>query len=194
MAEVRPARWTVAELDRLPYDEWRRHEIIGGELYVSTAPHFEHQSACTTMLIELGPWNDQAQRGRVAVAPGLIFSDVDAVIPGAVWVSRAQLAALADDAGHLRGAPELVVEVLSAGAANERRDRELKLGLYSRYGVDEYWLVDWRAQMVDVYRRLGQADLAATRLQHVAHLTRDDRLTSPHLPGFALVVGRLFAA
>jgi Uma2 family endonuclease len=72
------------------------------------------------------------------MTPGLIFSDTDAVIPDVVWVSHERLARLEDEAGPLRGAPELVVEVLSPGALNERRDREAKRKLYSAYGVQEY--------------------------------------------------------
>jgi Uma2 family endonuclease len=53
-------------------------------------------------------------------------------------VSRDRLAAIQDDAGHPRAAPELVVEVLSAGASNARRDRGLRLTLYSRRGVRVY--------------------------------------------------------
>jgi Uma2 family endonuclease len=91
-----------------------------------------------------------------------------------------------DDAGHLRAAPELVVEVLSPGAANERRDREKKLALYSRQGVEEYWIVDWRARAVEVHRREG----AALRL--AATLRDDDQLTSPLLPGFACPISQLW--
>ncbi len=70
-----------------------------------------------------------------------------------VWASNKRLAALLDDAGHLTAAPELVVEVLSFGGENERRDREVKLKLYSSRGVQEYWIVDWQKQQIEVYRR-----------------------------------------
>ena len=42
---------------------------------------------------------------------------------------------LLDEAEHLTGAPELVVEVLSPGAENEQRDKQLKLKLYSQQGI-----------------------------------------------------------
>lgn len=41
-----------------------------------------------------------------------------------VWASNERLAVLLDEEGHLTGAPVLVVEVLSLGVENERRDRE----------------------------------------------------------------------
>lgn len=52
--------------------------------------------------------------------PGIIYTDADNVIPNVVWVSNERLAALLDEAEHLTGSPELVVEVLSPGEANER--------------------------------------------------------------------------
>jgi Uma2 family endonuclease len=88
--------------------------------------------------------------------------------------------------GKLYAAPELAVEILSPGSTNERRDRELKLKLYAREGVEEYWLVDWRERTVVVYRRAG------AELQAVLTLTNADALTSPLLPGFACPVRDLW--
>jgi len=86
----------------------------------------------------------------------------------------------------LHAAPELVVEVLSPGTANERRDRKAKLKLYSVRGVSEYWIIDWRTRQLEVYRR-DQA-----QLQLVATLFEADTLNSPLLPGFVCTVASLF--
>jgi Uma2 family endonuclease len=110
----------------------------------------------------------------------LIFAADDDVAPDLVWISLSRLSAARDAAGHLTTAPELVVEAVSPGPANERRDRELKPKLYSRQGVQEYWIVDWRLHTIQVYRRAEQA------LQLVATVTDGDVLTSPLLPGFEL--------
>jgi Uma2 family endonuclease len=91
-----------------------------------------------------------------------------------------------DDAGHLTAAPELVVEVLSPGKPNERRDKEVKLKLYSVRGVLEYWIVNWQENRVELYRR-EQAVLTL-----VATLYSQDELTSPILPGFSCLVSKLF--
>ena len=128
----------------------------------------------------------QTGAGEANLAPGVIFAEDDDIAPDVVWISRArQDTALGPD-GHLHTAPELVVEVLSPGATNERRDREVKLKLYSRRGVLEYWIVDWQAQQVEVYRR---EELA---LRLVATLYPTDTLASPLLPGFTCVIARLF--
>ncbi|AUB40369.1 Endonuclease, Uma2 family [Nostoc flagelliforme CCNUN1] len=120
------------------------------------------------------------------IAPGIIFSDSDNVIPDVVWASHERLKNLLDEAGHLTGAPELVVEVLSPGEKNQKRDKETKLKLYSVQGVQEYWICDSIQKKVEVYRR----EQAALKL--AATLFSQDELTSSLLPGFKCLVSKLF--
>ncbi|HMA35502.1 MAG TPA: Uma2 family endonuclease [Chloroflexia bacterium] len=179
-------RWTSADLEVLP-DDGKRYEIVDGDLYVSKQPHWQHQRLCWRLCAALDTWSQHSQAGEANVAPGLIFAEDDDVAPDVVWVSRERLAtALAAD-GKLHTAPELVVEVLSPGLVNERRDREAKLKLYARRGVLEYWIVDWRQRRLEVYRR----EQLTLTLVHT--LTAQDRLESPLLPGFAVPLGDLFA-
>jgi Uma2 family endonuclease len=180
-------RWTSADLAVLP-DDGKRYEIIDGELYMSRQPHWHHQRACVKLCAVLEAWSMQTGAGEVNLAPGVIFAEDDDVAPDIVWISQARRATALGADGHLHAAPELVVEVLSPGSTNERRDREAKRKLYSRRGVLEYWIVDWRAQQVEVYRR---EDLA---LRLVATLYATDMLQSPLLPGFACQVATLCAA
>jgi Uma2 family endonuclease len=177
--------FTSADLGLMP-DDGKRYEIIEGELYVSRQPTTEHQYTCTRLCRFLDEWNDQTNQGVVLIAPGLIFAEDDDVAPDVIWISRERLANAVDQAGHLRVAPELVIEVLSLGAANERRDREIKLKLYSRRGVWEYWIVDGMRRQVEVYRREQGA------LGLVATLYAQDTLETPLLPGFACPIDRLF--
>jgi Uma2 family endonuclease len=132
-------------------------------------------------------WTEESRLGEALPTPGLIFPGDQNIIPDLIWISNARLAAGLDHAGHFTVAPELVVEVLSPGSSNEFRDREIKLNLYSRIGVNEYWIVDWQARRVEVYRRLGEA------LAHAATLTSDAELTSPILPGFSCPISNLWA-
>jgi len=180
-------RFTIADLETLPerLDD-TRYEVIDGELFVSTQPHWEHQYACARLLAALLAWSDRTGLGEASLAPGVIVSPEDAVAPDLVWVSYERLAQGLGEDGKLHIAPELVVEVLSPGATNERRDREAKLKLYALKGVDEYWIVDWRARTVEVHRRDGGI------LQKLATLTDADTLTSPLLPGFSHPVASLW--
>jgi len=179
-------RWTSSDLDALPYKEGTRYEIIDGELYVSTQPHYHHQYVCNEIAKQLTLWAQQTGRGRVIPAPGVIFSEDNNVAPDLVWLSNERLAtALAED-GHFHEAPELIIEVLSPGFANEKRDRVIKLELYSRCGVEEYWIIDWSSRSVNVYRRHEAG------LQLIETLQGSDTLQTPLLPGFSSVVTTVF--
>ncbi len=179
-------RYTSRDLELMPDVEGVRYEIIDGELHVSKQPRWEHQFTCNEIGGALGPWNRQTGLGVAMTAPGLEFAEDEDVAPDVAWVRRARMAAIVDEAGHFQAAPDLVVEVLSSGSAKERRDREVKLKLYSRQGASEYWIVDWRRRQVQVYRR----EEAAFGL--VETLATDDVLTSPLLPGFACPVAYLW--
>jgi Uma2 family endonuclease len=178
-------RFTAADLDAFPEDG-KRYEIIDGELYVSKQPHFYHQLVCTRAWSKLQLWSDRSGDGVAVVAPGIIFAEDDDVAPDVAWASSRRLAITLRDDGKFHAAPELIVEVLSPGAVNEKRDREAKLKLYSRRGVDEYWIIDWQRRSMEVFRRKN------ARLVLFATLTESDTLTTPLLSGFACPVSELF--
>src|SRR5262249_55632992 len=120
-------RYTSADLDILPEIEGIRYEIIDGELFVSKQPSWHHQTVSGEVFGFLRDWSRATGGGRAAEVPGLVFADDDDVIPDVVWISNRRLSHALDAAGHLTVGPELVVEVLSPGSANEKRDREAKL-------------------------------------------------------------------
>jgi Uma2 family endonuclease len=179
-------RWTVRDLEVLPQSEGTRYELIDGELFVTRSPHRKHQQVSGKIYSALDAWSEASGIGEAIPSPGIIPSDADTVIPDVVWVSQERLALIEDEAGHLTGFPELIVEVLSPGETNIRRDREAKLKLYSVQGVQEYWIADRFARQLEIYRR------AQGQLHRVATLLADDELTSPLLPGFCCRVSRFF--
>ena len=147
------------------------------------------------MIRSLSNWSIQHNLGEVVTTPGLVFTDDDNVIPDLVWISSDRLARMLNESGHLVGAPELVVEVLSAGIDNERRDsatrtlreREVKRKLYAIRGVQEYWIIDWHRQQIEIFRRDSQV------LGLVSTLFTNDVLTSPLLPDFQQLVAEIFS-
>ena len=180
-------RYTIADLEQMTPKNGERLELIDGELFVSHAPSWEHQHAASRIHIALGIWSERSGVGTVLEAPGIVYSQASGVIPDVVWITWDTLRAVRDRAGHFSRSPELVVEVLSPGADNMRRDQETKLGLYSREGVREYWIVNLMRQSVDVFRHDG------ARLLLVQTLSGDDVLESPELlPGFQMAVSRIW--
>jgi Uma2 family endonuclease len=180
--------WTTADLDAMPDDGgWKRHEIIAGELFVTWAPHIRHQGAVSKINARLEIWSEETGLGKSFQTPGVVFTPTDAVIPDVVWASQERLGQGIDEAGHFTIAPELMVEILSAGEQNEQRDKSIKLKLYSQYGVQEYWIVNWQLQTLEIYRRTD------AQLQLVATLLAGDDLTSPLLPGFRAEIDRIFS-
>jgi Uma2 family endonuclease len=182
---VERTRWTTSDLALLP-DNGTRYEIIDGELFMSKQPHWHHQETCGNIYATLQAWARQSGLGRATITPGVLFNDASNVVPDVVWASNQRFATLLDEAGHLTGAPELVVEVLSPGAQNEQRDREAKRKLYEVQGAQEYWIADWRLRQIEIYRR----ERGLLRL--VATLFAEDELASPLLPGFTVQVKQLF--
>jgi len=177
--------WTSQDLELLPEDG-KRYEIVDGELYVSKQPHWEHQFVSGQIFALLQAWSAQTRMGMANLAPGLIFGDDEDVVPDVVWISAQRLMTALQADGKLHSTPELVVEILSPGSANERRDREVKRKLYSRRGAEEYWIVNWQERRLEIYRR----EEAVLTLN--ATLNENDVLQSPLLPGFSCRVSQIF--
>jgi Uma2 family endonuclease len=181
-------RWTTHDVELLPENEGTRYEIVDGELFVTRAPHFKHQQTCGRIFQQLNIWSDSTGLGEAVINPGVLFSESDNVIPDVVWATKETLAVMLDEAGHLTGAPDLVVEVLSASKEDLRRDKEAKLKLYSSRGVKEYWIADWRSRKLEVYRREQH------QLKLVETLLGNDNIIPPLLPGFSCSVNQFFPA
>ncbi len=183
--EMTSRHWTTKDLDYLP-DDGTRYEIIDGELYVSPLPDWNHQLVCSQLAFLLHVWSEQPPIGKANFAPGIIFSEDTSVIPDVVWISKERLKTALQPDGKLHESPDLMIEILSPGTGNAHRDREVKLKLYSRRNAEEYWVVDWQARTLEVYRR----ENAVLKLYNT--LNESDVLESPLLPGFRCQVSEFF--
>lgn len=183
------------EIDKLSYEDYalipddgRRHEIIDGDHVVSPAPKTRHQRLVSQLDRSLGVFVDDHGLGEVFIAPfDVLLSDHDMIQPDVVFVSESRLHIVDED--NCKGAPDLVVEVLSA--STRRRDLLEKRKTFERFGVAEYWVVDPAVDAVQVFR----PDLEG-RYQRVEELTLEgeDSLTSPLIPDWQLPLSRLFRA
>jgi Uma2 family endonuclease len=176
---------TVDDLDLFP-DDGNRYELIEGELFVSRAPRLFHQVVVANIIASVRPFLDRNPIGMIVPGPGVIFSQFSGVIPDVVFISNEQRGEIASG-DKVTGAPALVIEILSPGAENARRDRIAKRHLYAKYGVKEYWIVDYKKRAIEVYVLDGEM------LNLSAVLTDQDEITSSVLPGFHCSVADIFA-
>jgi hypothetical protein len=110
-------RFTIDDLETLPdtLDD-TRYELIDGELHIAHQPHWAHQFAGAMLGMELQAWSRWTGRGSANIAPGVIFSQHDAVAPDVLWISRERRAQGLRPDGKLYIAPEIAIEILSPGA------------------------------------------------------------------------------
>ena len=112
------------------------------------------------------------------------MSKFDIVEPDLLYVSIERAAEVVTPQ-HVRGVPDIVVEIASPGT--RKRDETIKRRLYERAGVSEYWIVDPETDVVRIYRRTKEGFERAIELSREA----SDVLTTPLLPGLALSLTRL---
>lgn len=179
-------RLTNADLEAMP-DDGNRYEVIDGELFVSSAPTVLHQITLTNIVSAFSNHLRQHPIGRILPGVGIIFDDYNGVIPDLIFITKERMRQTLKG-GRFHGAPEIVIEILSPGASNERRDRQVKRSLYAARGVSEYWIVDPESRSAEIYSRNDDGDLVFEK-----SLLPEDELTSGILPGFSVRVDTLFA-
>lgn len=141
------AGMTYDDLVKLP-DDGLRHEIIDGMHVASPSPIPRHQDASRHIQFALYRQIELPRLGKVYNAPvDLELDETDIVVPDIVVVLTKSRDIITDS--HLKGIPDLVVEILSPSTSG--RDRGIKRALYERTGIGEYWVVDARGCYVDRY-------------------------------------------
>ena len=127
----------------------KRHEIIEGDHYVNPATNLFHQTLSRRIQHQLYTQIELEDRGVVFNAPvDVQLHDFSIVQPDLVVV-------LADNSKILTkpkidGVPDLMIEILSP--SNPKHDREIKMKLYLKSGIREYWIVDPTSEEVEQYQ------------------------------------------
>ena len=128
---------------------------------------------------------DEQKLGELFCSPAdVVLSDTDVVQPDILYVSSQRSHILKPES--VQGAPDLVVEILSPSTAE--LDRTLKLDLYAKHGVKEYWIVDPGARTILVLLR------GKNRFEVSGIYGEDQVLSSPTLEGFSVVLKELLGS
>jgi Uma2 family endonuclease len=114
-----------------------------------TAPDTYHQTISRRIQFQLYEQIEERDLGVVYNAPTDVqLSEIDIVQPDLLVILAARKSIVAPK--KIIGPPDLIVEILSESTGI--KDRKLKLDLYQKAGVPEYWLVDPESQQIEVYR------------------------------------------
>ena len=181
------ARYTFADV--LTWDEKDRIEIIDGEAFMMAPPSRVHQEIVAELTRQFGNFLE-GKRCRVYPAPfGVRLFERDGVRPEDIdTMVEPDLSVVCDssklDSRGCKGAPDLVVEILSP--STQRHDRLVKLNLYQRAGVREYWIVDPDSRTVQVMQQ------ESGRLQLHEVYSRGDVARVNVLEGCFIDLGKVF--
>jgi Uma2 family endonuclease len=139
---------TYQDYLQLP-DDGKTHEIIDGDHYMSPAPETDHQTVSRWIQFQLFEQIEKAGTGRVFDAPTDVeLTETDVVQPDLVIVAYARREIITRR--RILGIPDLLVEVLSPG--RPEHDTDLKLHLYQRCAVPEYWIANPEHRTLECYR------------------------------------------
>jgi Uma2 family endonuclease len=115
-----------------------RYELVDGELLVTPAPTWRHQTVCSNLVRELDAHVRSSGLDWVRDNLGIRVDDQTYVIPDVVFVSGERRAIIRT--AEVQGAPDLIVKIHSP--STRRRDLLTKRARFARVGVRDYWLVD----------------------------------------------------
>lgn len=170
--------------DYLAINDGNRYEIIEGELVLTPSPGFIHQNIVVKIEAAIRSLVEQSNAGVTLIAPfDVVLSESVVLQPDVLYISRARYHLITSTC--LKGAPDLVVEVISP--ASGRNDRIIKSRLYRKYGVKEYWLVDPGAKTVEVLTADDRGWYQAGAYDE------EDTLFSPLLSGLQIKLKEIFA-
>jgi len=186
--EQQERRFTYADYKAWELKEGERYELIHGEAFAMASPNTRHQA----VLVELSTQFRVYLRGkpcRVYPSPcdvRLFYEEElgekdDTVVQPDILVVCDE-SKIGDEG--IRGAPDLVVEILSP--SNTAIEMEKKRSLYEEAGVREYWEVNPGHNEVTVHR-LQDDGFYDRKLYKAA-----DTVPVGILPGFSIELEQVF--
>ena len=156
----RQEQYTFADV--LVWNEGEHIEVINGAAFMMATPSRIHQEICFEIGRQLGNYLEGKQCKAYPAPFGVRLFEQDGDRPEDVdTVVEPDISVVCDrnklDKYGCKGAPDMIVEVLSP--STQRHDQLVKLNLYQRAGVREYWIVDPENKTVRVLVQAGDGTL-----------------------------------
>jgi len=178
-----PGSMTVDDYLAMP-DDGKRYELLDGSLEEMTGPNLKHQRVLLRLAVLLVRELQDAGVGEVLTAPfDVVLGERTVLQPDLLFIRRENTGVL--DERNARGAPDVVVEVLSD--STRRKDVVRKARLYARAGVPWYWVVDPDVDRIEFLKREGDG------YGLVARADAPGVAEPPDFPGVRIDLAALFA-
>jgi len=137
--------YTYDDYAKLP--EGAPYQLIGGKLIMTPSPTAYHQYISARIVKRLIDFVEEKGLGVVLHAPlDVYLEEKETYQPDIIYISRERSEIIEE---RIKGAPDLVVEILSPSTAYY--DLRRKARVYARHGIKEYWVVDPLEESIEIY-------------------------------------------
>jgi Uma2 family endonuclease len=186
-AETKSAQFTYADYKAWELKPGERYELIDGVAYAMSAPNDRHQAILMELARQIANFLvGKPCKVRPAPYDVRLFYEED---ESDDVVLQPDISVICETAKRgaegCRGAPDMVVEILSP--SNTAIMMQRKLELYREGGVREYWIVNPDTNVITAYR--FEAECSIVQLYRAADMARP-----PILPGLEISLEAVFSA
>jgi Uma2 family endonuclease len=186
-----PRRISYEEYLSLVNSSEQRYELIDGEIYLMASPGFNHQIVVNEIAGRFyNYFKGKPCRSLTAPLDIKLFGfatkfeeDPNVVQPDVIVICDPEKV---NEDNKYEGIPTLVVEVLSP--STKGKDMVIKLNLYMKSGVMEYWVVDLDNRNIFQYSFSGERDILSLNF-----LKNGDTVKSVVFEGLEIPVSDLSA-
>ena len=178
-------RMTPDEFDAVvEYDKSFHYELIHGVVVVNPIPSYEERDPNGELEYLLRSYRDHHAQGSSLDAT--VAEDYVRTGDSRRRADRVIWAGLGRHPNPALDVPTIVVEFVSAGRRNWRRDYVEKRDEYLAAGVVEYWVIDRFGRMMTVFHKKNDG--------HDERIVKENEVYAPPLlPGFELPLARILA-
>ena len=160
-------------------DDGYKYDVIDGVMHMSPSAFYPHNRVAAKILRLLDDYLEANNLGETVPETDVFLPDGgDPLRPD---ISVLLNASLDKVYGHIHGAPDIVVEVLSE--STRERDLDVKADRYLATGVQEYWVADPEAKTLEIW---------VNDEKRVWLRRKDPEIKSQVLPGLKIDTGWIF--
>ncbi|MBU3107583.1 Uma2 family endonuclease [Clostridium gasigenes] len=168
----------------IDYTNWKEEKMDGKIYYMSPSANPKHSRVIFKLALAFGNYLN-GKTCEVYMDNLDIYLDEEEnnyVIP--------DMSVLCDknkfkDNGY-HGVPSLIVEVISPTSL--KRDRFEKFKLYEKFGVKEYWLVDYQGKSIEQYTIVNESYQLLNILAIVSDFDYEKRLTESEREAYTTII------